>query len=86
MFLSDQQKANKAQNTDIKLLDLVSNAIKEWDQVQDESPAKFLQESERSDAPVLPDVQQKPIVASKPQPTLHFDEKGNVRLENDEVK
>ncbi len=50
MFLFDQQKANKTQNTDIKLLDLAANAIKEWDQVisiQDEYSAKFFEESEK---------------------------------------
>ncbi len=87
MFLSDQQKANKAQNADIKLLDLATNAIKEWDQVmsiQDEYTAKFLQESERSNAHVKSNVQQNPTVVSKPQPKVYYDDRGIVCIENDE--
>ncbi len=81
MFLSDQQKANKSQNTDIKLLDLAANAIKEWDQVmsiQDEYTAKFFEESEK--------VQSGPIsnpptlFPTEPEIKFDFDHKGNVRV------
>ena len=85
MFLSDQQKAKRAQNPDIKLLELATNAIKEWDDsmsIRDEYTAKFVEESEKSDSSVLPDVQESPIVASQPQrkPTLHYDQHGRVTI------
>jgi len=88
MFLSDQQKATKAQSADIKLLDLATNAIKEWDAVvsiRDEYTGKFLEESEKSKSSALPNVQELPGASQtqlKRQPALHFDASGRVYDEN----
>jgi len=60
MFLADQQKSIHTLNSNIKLLDLISNALKEWDEVvtlQDEYTAKFLEESQKYDSPRLSDAQ-----------------------------
>jgi len=81
MFLADQQKAMKAQNTDVKILDLAANAIKEWDQVmsiQDEYTAKFLEETEKNQASVVTNPQTS--VSTQPEIKFTFDSQGNVSL------
>jgi len=93
MFLSDQQKAIKAQSADIKLLDLAANAIKEWDAVvsiRDEYTAKFLEESEKSDSPILQNIQESPVISQflpqpKRQPMIHYDSNGKVDVWKDYV-
>ncbi len=84
MFLSDQQKANKADGVDIKLLDLATNALKEWDQImsiQDEYTAKFLQESEKIQSEVISN----PQVSFSAQPEIKFafDAQGTVSVFNE---
>ncbi len=88
MFLSDQQKANKAHSANVKLLDLATDAIKEWDDkvsIRDEYTAKFLEESDKFDSLKLPNVQESPIVISqsqsqpKRQPSLKYDPMGRVK-------
>ena len=82
MFLVDQQKAMKAQNTDITLLDLAANVIKEWDQVmsiQDEYAAKFLEETEKNQASVVTNPQT-PSISTQPEIKFTFDSQGNVSL------
>ncbi len=88
MFLSDQQKANKAQSADIKLLDLATNAIKEWDDVvtiRDEYTAKSLEGSEKYNSHILSNVKESPEKSHHPSlrpPTLHYDENGKVNENN----
>ncbi len=74
MFLSDQQKAIKGQDTDKRLLDLAANAIKEWDDavsLRDEYTAKFLEESEKSD----PHIEESSIISQS--------QSGKVQYKND---
>jgi len=84
MFLADQQKAMKDQDPNFKLLDLVANAIKEWDQtmsIQAEYTAKFLEGSEKIEAVIISNPQ--PSFPTQPQITFDFDSNGNVDLLTD---
>jgi len=82
MFLADQQKVIKEQCSDIKLLDLAGNAIKEWDEVatiRDEYVAKSLEEAEKYDSRTLSNIEPstlpQPQIQS-PQVTLSYDANG----------
>jgi len=71
MFLVDQQKAIKEQSPDIKLLDLATNVIKEWDDVmaiRDEYLAKSLEEAEKYDSRTLSNIQ----LSTLPQPQIQL--------------
>jgi len=83
MFLADQQKATKEQNSDIKLLNIAANAIKEWDEaatLRDEYLAKSLEEAEKYEFLALSKVQPSTLPQSQIQPsqvTLSYDANGN---------
>jgi len=69
MFLVDQQKAIKTQNSEIKLLDLAANAIKEWDLVvtiRDEYTAKSLDESQKYESALFSNNIQPTILSQAP--------------------
>jgi len=79
MFLADQQKAIKDQNSHSKLLGLAADAIKEWDQtvsIQEEYAAKFLEESEKIEAAIVSNPQAS--LSNQPQIKIDIDRHGNV--------
>jgi len=82
MFLADQQKAIKEQNSDIKLLDLAGNAIREWDEVatiRDEYIAKSLEDAEKCNFHALNNIQPSTLPQPQiqlPKVTLSYDADG----------
>ena len=81
MFLSDQHSVIKGQDPEIKLFDLVGNAIKEWDKTEslrDEYSAKSLEEATKYDSLMASSM--KPADLPQPQFTFQLDANGKVEI------